>query len=59
MKECKVIKSRINKKAYEIIKNIKLICFINPIYIDSYSKFLENKLKESKGKLFFKYLNDN
>jgi len=59
MKNLKIIKSRITKYAFEIIKNIELVCFINHEYIKSYIEFLKLKLKDEKEKLLFQYLNKN
>ena len=46
MKSYGKIKSKITKYSFEIIKNIELICFIPPSFINYYNKFLENKLNK-------------
>ena len=50
MKKLKLIKSKINKYNFEIIKNIELICFLQTKYIKSYIKFLKDKLIKEKEK---------
>ena len=43
MKKYGIIKKNITKYAFEIIKNVELLCFISPNFIESYGKFLKNK----------------
>ena len=52
MKKYKIIKSKFSKLAFEILKNIELLCFINPEFIKTYSKLLEENLSEEKEKNF-------
>lgn len=59
MKNLKLIKSRITKYSYEIIKNIELLAFIKPSMINDYIKFLKIHLKKDKEKDLFKYLDKN
>ena len=56
LKELKIIQKKITKKSFELIKNIELICFIPPKYIDDYIKFLKSKLNDDKEKHLFEYL---
>ena len=50
MKQLKLIKSKINKYNFEIIKNIELIFFLQTTYIKSYIIFLKDKLTKEKEK---------
>ena len=59
MKNWKIIKSRITKYSYEIIKNIELIAFIKPFMINDYINFLKLHLKKDKEKDLFEYLDKN
>ena len=52
-------KYKFSKRAFEILKNIELLCFINPKYITTYSKFLEENLNELKEKQLYQYLYKN
>ena len=56
MKKYGIIKKNINKYGFEILKNIELLCFIPQWFIESYSKFLKNKLTEEKEILLFNYI---
>ena len=44
----KIIKKRISKYNMEILRNIELISFIPPSFINSYKKFLKNNLNNEK-----------
>lgn len=44
----KLFKKCMNKKNFELLKNVELICFINPSLIDDYRIFLKNKLTSKK-----------
>ena len=44
------------KYSFAIIKNIELICFIPPNYIESYKKCIKNKLNEEKEIKLYNYL---
>ena len=47
-----------NKECTEILNNIELICFIEKNIIESYKKFINDKLKNMQDyKEFLKYLN--
>ena len=59
MKKYKIIKSKFSKLSFEIFKNIELLCFINPEFIKTYSKLLEENLSEEKEKNLYKYLYKN
>ena len=59
MKEFKLVKKRLIKKAFAILRNVELICFLNPKIIPNYSNFLKNNLKEEKEILLFNYLKKN
>ena len=56
MKLYGLIKNKITKYSFEILKNIELLCFISPGYIKSFSKFLKNKLKNEKETLLYNYI---
>ena len=47
------------KYSFAIIKNIELICFIPPNYIESYKKCIKNKLNEEKEIKLYNYLENN
>ena len=55
MKNLNIIKSRINKYSFTILKNIELICFIPISYIKTYQKFLKEKLNDDKEKKLYEY----
>ncbi len=57
MKKLNIIKKKLNKESFEILMNIQIVCFVNPIYIDKYLKFLKNKLKNNKEHKLYEYLN--
>ncbi len=47
MKSYGIIKSKITKYSFEIIKNIELKCFIPPSFINYYNKLIfKNKLNK-------------
>ena len=54
-----LIKKKLTKRAFEILRNYEMICFTNPKYIDKYKNFLESKMENEKEKNLFKYLNNN
>lgn len=56
MKQLKLINLKLNKHNFELIKNIELICFLQPKYIKSYVKFLKQKLNQDKEEQLFLYL---
>jgi hypothetical protein len=59
MKYYKIIKTKLTKYSFELLRNIEMICFIQPRLLDSYKKFLKLKLKENKEKKLFHYLENN
>ena len=59
MKEFKLVKKRLTKKAFAILRNVELICFLNPQIIPNYANFLKNNLKEENEILLFNYLKKN
>ena len=59
MKNLKMVKTKLNKRAFEIIRNIELIYVIPYKFIKTYISFLKDNLKEEKEKELFKYLNNN
>ena len=54
-----LIKNKINKYSFEIIKNVEILCFLPKNSIESYSKFLKSNLKEKKEISFYNYLKKN
>jgi len=59
MKKYKIIKKRLSKKIIELLRNIQMICFINPIYLKQYSELLKKNLKGDEEQKFYKYLHNN
>ena len=59
MKLYGIIKKKLTKYSFEILKNIELICFLPPSYIKTYINFLKGKLKEENEIKLFEYLNKN
>ena len=55
----KLFKKYINKKNFKLLKNVELICIINPSLIDDYRIFLKNKLTSKKENQQFKFLDKN
>ena len=56
LKKYGLLKTKLNKRNFEILRNIELICFIEPKYIKDYSTFLKLHLKEEKEIKLYKYL---
>ena len=48
-----------NKRCLEILRNIQLICFIEPKLIKNLADILKNNLKEENEKKLYKYLDNN
>ena len=48
LKQYKIIKKKLTKYGFEILKNIELICFLPNKQIKSYIKFLKTKLNGEK-----------
>ena len=42
---------------FEILINIQIICFLNPIFIDKYMQFLKKSFKNNKEIKLYEYLN--
>jgi len=59
MENLKMVKTKLNKRAFKIIRNIELIYFIPYKFIKTYISFLKDNLKEEKEKELFRYLNNN
>ena len=53
LKEYKIIKKSLIKYGYEILRNIEIICFIDPKLIKDYEIFLKKNLKNRKIKKSF------
>ena len=56
LKEYKIIKKSLIKYGYEILRNIEIICFIDPKLIKDYEIFLKKNLKTEKEKKLFNYI---
>ena len=59
MKKLNMIKTKLTKHAFEVLKNIEIVCFIPKTFIKSYIKFLENHLTSDKEKLLNDYIKNN
>ena len=59
MKYYNIIKKRISKYNMEILRNIELISFISPNFINSYKIFLKNKLQNENEVKLYNYLDKN
>ena len=55
----KLFKTKMSKRTFELLKNIKIVCFIPPTYINRFTKFLENNLIDNNEKIFMKYFKKN
>ena len=56
MKQYKMINTKLTKYSFEILRNIELICFINPKLLKKYDLFLKNKLISEKEKKLYTYV---
>ena len=56
MKYYNIIKKSISKYNMEILRNIELISFIPPNFINSYKIFLQNKSQNENEVKLFNYL---
>ena len=56
MKQYKMINTKLTKDSFEILRNIELICFINPKLLKKYDLFLKNKLISEKEKKLYTYV---
>ena len=55
-KKFKIIKKKLNKNAYEILRNLEVLAFIDKKNIEIYFKFLKDQLIENDNdQLFFNY----
>lgn len=55
-KKFKIIKKKLNKHAYEILRNLEVLAFIDKKNIEIYFKFLKDQLIENDNdQLFFNY----
>ena len=59
LKELKIIKKKLTKYGFELLRNIEIICFLPYGFIKSYIKFLKTKLNGEKEKKLFQYLEKN
>ena len=59
MKKYNLFKKRLTKKNIELLRNIQMICFINPVYLKQYSEFLKKNLKSDEEQKFYKYVHNN
>ena len=60
MKKLNITKKRLNKKCYEILKNIEILSFIDKNKLNGYIKFIYNKLeKDNEAKKLIPYLKKN
>ena len=59
MKDYKIINKKLSKHAFCILRNIELICFINPDLLKKYENFLESFLKTNEEIKLFKYIKKN
>ena len=60
MKKLNLTKKRLNKKCYEILKNIEILSFIDKNKLNGYIKFIYNKLeKDNEAKKLIPYLKKN
>ena len=59
MRYYKIIKKRISKYNKKILRNKELISFIPPSFINSYKKFLKNKLNNENEVKLYNYLDKN
>ena len=54
-----IIKKKLSKRAFELLRNYELICFINPGLINKFKNFLNNNMIDENEKKFFTYVNNN
>ena len=59
MKNLNIIKSRMNKYSFTLLKNIELICFMRISCLKTYQNFLREKLTDDKEKKLYEYLAKN
>ena len=59
MKKNKILNKKLNKRNIEILRNIQLLCFIEPKLIKNLSDILKNNLKDENEEKLFDYLNKN
>ena len=60
MKKINVTSKKLNKKSYEILKNIEILSFIKKDNLQKYIKFINEELKkDSKYKVIVPYLQQN
>ena len=60
MKKINVTSKKLNKKSYEILKNIEILSFIKKDNLQKYIKFINDELKkDSKYKAIVPYLQQN
>lgn len=59
LKQYNIIKKKLTKRAFEILRISELICFMNTKYINKYKIFLEKKFGNEMEKSFCNYLKNN
>ena len=52
MKKFNLMKKKLSKRNVEILRNIQLLCFIEPKLIKNLSDGLKNNLKEENEKIY-------
>ena len=56
MKDYIIIKTKLSKHTFSLLRNIELICFLNPDLLKKYEKFLESNFKTNEELNLFKYI---
>ena len=59
MKKYKIIKKRLSKTIIELLRNIQMMCFINPLHLKQFSELLKKKLVGDEEQKFYKYIYNN
>ena len=56
MKEYKIIKKKLSKYSFSLLRNIELICFLNPDLLTKYEKFLKPYFKTKEEIKLYSYI---